>query len=133
MNTIVTGLAAGLLTATALVPMSSALAAGQPVAPQASIPFVNLGGVYNWQADGTQGLWVQDSRKHWYYASLLGPCFGLDFATTLGFDVDPMGTLDRFGAVIVPGWGRCNFSSLAASNGPPAKLKTAQSAAAAQG
>jgi hypothetical protein len=133
MNRMVTGLATGLLTATAVVPMSGVLAAGQRVAPQASIPFVNLGGVYNWQADGTQGLWVQDSHKRWYYASLLGPCFGLDFATTLGFDVDSLGTLDRFGAVIVPGWGRCNFSSLAVSNAPPAKLKTTRSTAAAQG
>jgi hypothetical protein len=129
MNNIVKGLTTGLLTASALVPLSGVLAAGQPAAPQAAIPFVNFGGIYNWQADGTKGLWVQDSRKHWYYAALMGPCVGLDFANTIGFDVHPMDTLDRFSAVIVPGWGRCNFSSLSVSNGPPARLKTAQAAA----
>lgn len=133
MNNIVKGLATGLLTATALLPASGVLAAGPSDAPQASIPFVNFGGIYNWQADGTKGLWVQDSRKHWYYAALMGPCFGLDFANTIGFDVHPMDTLDRFGAVIVPGWGRCNFMSLTVSGGPPAKIKTAQATAAAKG
>jgi hypothetical protein len=72
-------------------------------------------------------------HRQWYYAGLMGPCVGLDFAYAIGFDVRPLDTLDRFGAVIVPGWGRCNFSSFSASDGPPGRHKTSDTVAAAQG
>ncbi|MFC4314043.1 DUF6491 family protein [Steroidobacter flavus] len=109
--------AAGLL---ALVPLSGVLAADKPAAPRASIPFVNFGGIRDWQADGDKGLWVEDAHRQWYYADLVGPCVGLDFAYSIVFDAQPMDTLDRFSSVILPGWGRCYFNSFAVSDGPPA-------------
>ena len=89
--------------------------------PDASIPFANHGGIYNWQADRDRGLWVQDIHRNWYYAKLMGPCWGLDFAEGIGFDTRPVGTFDRFSAVIVPRGGRCVVQSFTRSVGPLAK------------
>lgn len=111
------GLAA--LTATATVCM----AASSSSTPEASIPFANHGGIRNWEADREQGLWVQDSRRNWYYAKLLGPCMGLNFAMSLHFDTRPMGTFDRFSSIVVPREGRCMIQSVVPSNGPPKQHK----------
>lgn len=87
---------------------------------QASIPFANLGSsIRDWQADGRDGLWVQDARKQWYYAELLAPCHGLDFATHVGFETRGSDTLDRFGTVVVPGHDRCAIRSFVKSEAPP--------------
>ena len=96
-------------------------------APQASIPFVQYGGIRNWKADSDKGLWIQDSHRNWYYAKLMAPCFGLRFATSIGFDTQPMGTFDRFSSVIVPREGRCTVQSLVESDGPPRKVKAGSS------
>jgi uncharacterized protein DUF6491 len=93
--------------------------------PQASIPFVQYGAIRDWRADKTRGLWIQDSHRNWYYAKLMGPCFGLDFAHTIAFDTRPMGTFDRFSAIIVPHEGRCAVQSFVPSEPPPRKQKNA--------
>lgn len=94
-------------------------------AAEASIPFADMRhSIRDWQADGTQGLWIQDMRRNWYYAKLLGPCFGLDFATTIGFKIGPgTGSLDKFSAIVVPEYDRCQFTSLTQSQPPPPKNK----------
>ncbi len=102
---------------------TAALATANGSARSAEIPFVDHGGIRDWQADGNDGLWVQDSRRHWYYARFLGPCHDIDFATSIGFVTAPGGTFDRFSSVIVPGWGRCALVSLKPSIGPAARLK----------
>lgn len=89
-------------------------------APQASIPFVNTGhSIRDWQADGEQGIWVQDARRQWYYAKLIGPCLGLDFAIRVGFEARGTDRLDRFSMLIVPGYGRCAIQSFTKSEAPP--------------
>lgn len=96
-------------------------AAGPSVAgePQASIPFVNQAqSIRSWQADRNDGIWIQDARNHWYYAQVHGPCFGLEFAVRLGFETRTSDSLDRFGAIVVPGVGRCQISSLTRSSAP---------------
>jgi hypothetical protein len=107
-----------------------------PLPPQATIPFVKSGNsIRDWQADGREGLWVQDLRKQWYYAQLLGPCVGLDFATGIGFDTRTGDSLDRFSYVLVPHEDRCPIMSLSKSDGPPPdrrKQKKAAVEAAAQ-
>lgn len=97
-----------------------ATAAEAPARP-ASIPFANHGGIYNWKANGVHGLWIQDSRRQWYYASTMGPCMGLPYAQSLGFDTRPMGSFDRFSSIVVPREGRCALTTFTASEGPPAK------------
>jgi Family of unknown function (DUF6491) len=95
--------------------------------PQASIPFVQYGGIRDWRADKTRGLWIQDSHRQWYYAKLMGPCFGLDFAQTIAFDTRPMGTFDRSSAIIVPHEGRCQVQSIVQSEPPPRKQRNVDS------
>jgi hypothetical protein len=92
-------------------------------AAEPSIHFVPRGTIRTWEADRDRGLWIQDSRRRWYYAKFFGPCLGLGFARTLGFDTRPLGTFDRFSAVIVPHYGRCTVQSFVASEGPPRKQK----------
>ena len=92
-------------------------------ASEASIPFVQYGGIRNWKADRNQGLWIQDARRNWYYAKFMNRCIGLNFAMSLGFDARPMGAFDRFSSVLVPRGGRCVVRSVVASEGPPRKRK----------
>jgi Family of unknown function (DUF6491) len=121
------------LLATSLSLFLAALAAGashaeegapSSKAPEASIPFVQHGGIRDWATDGDRGVWIQDVHRNWYYARLMSPCFGLSFATRLGFDTRPMGDFDRFSSVIVPREGRCQVQSLVPSDGPPRKQKS---------
>lgn len=115
--------------ALAVVPVASSLAA-ENVKPESggkdvSIPFANHGGIKDWQADRERGLWVQDVHGKWYYASLMGQCIGLNFANTIAFDTRPMGTFDKYSAIIVPRGGRCTVQTLAPSGAPPKKQKVA--------
>jgi hypothetical protein len=87
-------------------------------AANASIPFANNGGIRDWEADRDNGLWVQDIHRKWYYAKLMGPCIGLNFAQTIGFDTHPLGRFDKFSAIVVPGSGKCFVQSFAASDAP---------------
>jgi hypothetical protein len=96
-------------------------AAASTAAPDVRIPFANHGGIRDWEADRDQGLWVQDAHRRWYYAKLMGPCIGLNFAQTIGFDTHPMGTFDRFSSILVPGSGRCQVQTLTESGAPAAK------------
>jgi len=89
-------------------------------AVEASIPFANHGGIRDWEADKDQGLWVQDVHRQWYYAKLMGPCIGLNFAQRIGFDTHPLGRFDKFSSIVVPGTGRCTVQSFTASAGPGA-------------
>jgi Family of unknown function (DUF6491) len=89
---------------------------------EASIPFINLrSSILSWQADGEKGLWIQDQRKQWYYATTFGRCEGLEFASQLGFKVGTLNTLDKFSEIIVPNYGQCAIRSLVKSEAPPRK------------
>jgi hypothetical protein len=115
--------------AAALAALLAMSAAAQPAAEegakpvkeaQASIPFANIGRtIRDWQADGMDGLWVRDARRQWYYARLLGPCIGLDFAHSIGFRTGASSSFDRFSSIIVPGHDRCHVQSFTKSEGPP--------------
>ena len=124
--------AAIVLAATISGVVRGAEAAGGTAEPQASIHFVQHGGIRNWKADRNEGLWIQGSHRRWYYAKFRGRCFGLNFATFLAFDTRPMGTFDRFSTVIVPGGARCTVRSLVASEGPPRKQMKASTEAATE-
>jgi Family of unknown function (DUF6491) len=123
-------LAASLLALGATLNLSAGTPAaeGKPAdtplpAEQASIPFVDHHSIRDWQADGKDGLWVQDLRRNWYYAKLLGPCIGLDFALSIGFDTGPSNQFDKFSAIVVPREGRCQVTSFTRSDPPPPSVK----------
>jgi hypothetical protein len=95
--------------------------AGEPAKKEeARIPFINLSSsILSWQADGEQGLWIQDQRKQWYDATTYGRCEGLAFTAELGFKLGTLNTLDRFSDIIVPNYGTCGIRSLVKSEEPP--------------
>jgi hypothetical protein len=112
----------GVALGAALLAMAgSAFATETNTQRQAYIPFANHGGIRDWKADRDQGLWVQDIHRHWYYAKLMGPCIGLDFATTIGFDTRPQGRFDQFSSIRVPGGHRCAVQTFTPSGAPPSE------------
>jgi hypothetical protein len=104
MNKITTALAAA-----ALAAMATASAAGnagttaQPPSGRAEINFVNYGGIRDWRADRDDALLIRAENGKYYRATFFGPCIGLDFATRVGFVSDAMGSLDKFGSILVDG------------------------------
>jgi hypothetical protein len=97
---------------------------------ETSIPFVNMKqSIQGWQADGQTAIWIQDTRKNWYYAKLLAPCPGLEFTARMGFEPKTMNSLDKFGAVVMPDGKRCQIGSLTASEEPPKEKKAGKAEA----
>lgn len=88
--------------------------------PQASIPFAQRS-ISNWVADGRKGVYIR-AQQRWYYARVVQPCLGLDFATGIGFDTGPMSTFDRYSYLIVDG-DRCVLDSVHRSGPPPSRAK----------
>lgn len=87
--------------------------------PEATIPFVNHGAIYNFHAENDRGVWLQTSNRKWYYAQFFAPCIGIQFALSLGFRPGPVGTLDRWSSVVSQDTGRCSLTSLRPSEAPP--------------
>jgi hypothetical protein len=109
----------------AAVALTGTIAAAEKPAdlgPQVSIPFVNFGSINDWKADDRQGLWIQDVHKQWYYARTTAPCWGLDYALSIGFKTRGTGAFDRFSSILVPDQAPCQIASLTPSQGPPKKV-----------
>lgn len=89
--------------------------------PESFIPFANQrSSIHSFQADGREGLWVEDARHNWYYGKFFSPCIGVENAVSLGFETGPNDRLDRYSYVIVPRErDRCAFQSFRASDPPP--------------
>jgi hypothetical protein len=109
---------AGMMAAAAIAGCATAAAPLKPA--EARIPFVNHGGIYDWEAAGRDTLYIQDVHRKWYRASLMGTCLDLDFARAIGFESGATDTLDRFSSIVVRGQ-RCPITSLIASGPPPRK------------
>jgi len=106
-----------------LVGCASQSGASQESAEAASIPFANMGGIYDWAADGDTGLYIESIHMKWYHAKLLGPCLDLPFAQRVGFVTEPgSGTFDQFSSILVRGQ-ECPVVSLTPSAAPPANVK----------
>jgi hypothetical protein len=110
----------------ALLAAGAATAAPAPAPREASIPFANHGGIYDWDAVDRDTLYVQDIHRRWYRAELIGPCLDLDYAQAIGFKVDATDRFDRYSDVIVRGQ-RCALKSLVASDAPPHHVKKQKS------
>jgi len=86
---------------------------------EASIPFANHGGIFDWRADGTRGIWLQDPSRKWYYGTFVSSCTGLDSADTVGFQTNPSGSFDHWSTVFIRNEIPCHLASFAESAGPP--------------
>jgi len=117
-----------------LLPLSAA-AATEPkevraIGVEASIAFPAYGTVRNFEADGDDGIWIEDQHRDWYYATLTGYCPDLDFAEAIGIDTRGTSRLDKFGAIIVKGQ-RCAITSFVTAEKPlPRKERLAAEKAA---
>lgn len=76
--------------------------------------------LYNFTADGDEGVWLQDFRKRWYYATILGPCPGLGRVFGIGYDTRGSSRFDKTAKLIVEGF-QCAMSSIVTSDIPPSK------------
>lgn len=68
---------------------------------ETAIVFPNHGAIRNFEADGNDGIWLEDRQRRWYYAELLGGCQGLNFAQAIGFDTRGFSRFDKFSTIIV--------------------------------
>ncbi len=100
------------LAACETAPAQQAAAPATPPAPvlqaNASIPFLNHGGVEDWRAEGSTALLVKSRTGHYYRATFMSPCRNLPYAVGIGFKSDGTDTLDKFDSVEVRGE-RCVF------------------------
>jgi hypothetical protein len=99
-------------------------------APEASIPFANHGGIYDWRAVDDRTLLIESVQHKWYKATLFTPCVDLAFAERVGFESNPDGSFDKFSAIQV-GSQRCPLISLTPTAAPVKKPKDKKPAAAA--
>lgn len=92
--------------------------------------------IRNFEADGQDGVWLEDRQRRWYYADLQGDCQGLNFVQGIGFDTNGSSNFDKFSSIVVEGW-HCPVTSLVTAEKPlprreREKLRKAAIAAAKQ-
>ena len=78
---------------------SGTAAASAAPAPEASIPFANHGGIYNWRVVNDRTVLIQSQSRRWYKATLLSSCIDLPFAERLGFESNADGSFDKFSMI----------------------------------
>ena len=103
-------------------PAASPATASAAAEPQASIPFANRDGIYDWQVVNARTVLIQSLDRQWYKATLMSPCFDLPFAERIGFQTNPDGSFDKFGAITVRGQ-YCPLTSLVKTAAPVKKSK----------
>lgn len=73
--------------------------------------------------DNNRGVYIRADTGQWYYARTRAPCARLrPTASPLGFEANPQGELDRYGAVRAEGW-RCQLDSVTESAPPPGRAR----------
>src|SRR3954471_6853585 len=99
--------------------MTAPALADAPKKPRdASIPFVNHGGIQDWRAVDDHTLYIQARGRQWFKAETMGSCTGMNFVDHIGFDAGTTDTLDRFSRIVVRGQ-PCPIQSLVKVAGPP--------------
>jgi uncharacterized protein DUF6491 len=118
MKTMILAFAAAALAAPALA--ASDRPAPPPAGEEVSIPFVHFGGIWSFEAQDDDVVYLQDRSRNWYRAQLYGSCFGLSFANGIGVDTKGSANFDRFSTLIV-GHESCPIQSLTRSGPPPSR------------
>src|SRR5437868_2083237 len=109
------------LSATSFPALAVEKAIAKPI--EAEIPFARFGGVQDWAADGSRGIFIRGrAQDQWYYGTLMGPCSGLPFATAIGIEQDARDVIDRYTTIRVEDQ-RCALSSFVMSEPPPSQRK----------
>jgi hypothetical protein len=107
-----------------------AMAGPPPVkTSEVSIPSANHGGIRDWRADGSRGMWIEASSGRWFYASFSSQCTTLPIAIGLKFVPEPSGVLSRWSSIRLEHNERCFFRTLQPSDAPPKRVEPASPAA----
>jgi hypothetical protein len=77
----------------------------------------------SFRADSRDVVFIEDRRRNWYRAEVIGPCRELPFAHAIGIDTRGSSSFDKFSAIVVGGE-RCPLHSLTRSEKPRKKAKT---------
>jgi hypothetical protein len=112
-----------------LLASGGAVAQDAPSDREVSIPFITHGSVRTFHpTPGGEGVYIQNSRRDWYFARFFARCHELPFAIRVGFDTfGRSSTLSR-GDTIIAGRERCKIASIVKSGPPPKKVKKARRA-----
>jgi hypothetical protein len=110
--------AAGAAAASLAMPAAAGPRPAPPVGQEARIPFASMGGIRSFHAEDDDIVYLQDYRRRWYRAELVGPCFGLRWAMRIAVDTRGSSAFDRSSALLV-GDERCMLGSLTYSGPPP--------------
>ena len=70
---------------------------------QASVPFVDFGGVQDWRVTNAGDLLLQGTAGNYYRAQLMGACPSLGSSMRIGIPGGAMDQLDRFSSIYVGG------------------------------
>ena len=114
----------------ATAPTPAPAAVSSAPAAEARIPFVNHGGIYNWQVLNDKTVLIQGLNRKWYKATLMSSCLDLPFAEQIGVESNADGSFDKFSSIKVRGRS-CPLTSLVESAPPPRKVKASKAAASA--
>lgn len=116
------------LPALLLATPASAQQAGPTPGPRSgeetSIPFITHGEIRTFTpTDNGDGVYIQNTRRDWYYVTFFSRCTELPFASAIGFTTFAGGpTLERNDTILV-GRDRCTIASIVHSGPPPEKPK----------
>jgi hypothetical protein len=119
---------AALLPALALASVAHAQTpAPAPTGESTSIPFITRGSVRTFEsAPNGEGVYIQNSQRHWYYARFFTRCWGMPYAFRIGFDTFGNGSSLQRGDTIFADRERCQIADIVASGPPPKKVKKAR-------
>src|SRR5262245_40995859 len=78
--------------------------------------------IRNWSAVNDHTLLLESADGTQYRAETLGPCFGLDYASRLGFsNRGGFQQIDRFSSVVLPDGTHCQFQNFSKVASPASK------------
>ncbi|MES2989194.1 MAG: hypothetical protein V4808_14935 [Pseudomonadota bacterium] len=98
-----------------------------PGGKEVSIPFISHGQVRTFESTPNgDGVYIQNSRRDWYFARFFSRCIDLPFATQIGFKPFGSGNSLERGDTILAGNDRCHIASIVQSGPPPKKVKKAR-------
>jgi hypothetical protein len=117
-----------LLAALAAAPASASAELPAPRGEEVGIPFANRArAIRTFEAPSDDLLYLQDRQRRWYRAEIGAGCFGLKWATAIGYDTRGSLSLDQFSRILVEGES-CPILSLTRSEGPPKRVKKGKAA-----